>query len=278
MKTPRFFHTSRLIQQRESLSHFWSKGIFITIAISILISSFFLNNRVRYTQTNIVSVENQPLLIPIVIGVFVIALYLALMLILSIARERERGTLEILLIGPVNETAYVWGIFLAYLKIFILSITVFFLWSLVSTLILNMPFKWELSGIFLASILMAGELNAAGIFLVSLVKRPRHSLILFILIVLFLGAVHLADELVTQMAIASSSVAIDPLVVIRNLLMHANQVLSTFSPFSHLLQAVQELLNGNGVKYVEKLSVMLFEALGLIVLGSIVLRRKRGRE
>lgn len=267
----------KLIQQRESVSYLWSKGIFITISASIFLSSFFLNNLVNYTKINVVSVEKFPLLIPIFIGVLVIALYFSSMAVINITREKERGTLEILLTGPMNESTYIWGMFLAYLKLFIISITVFIIWSLISTLILNMPFRSEILGIFLASIFLATELDALGIFLVSLSKKPKHTLIFFILILLILGAIHLTDELVAQYISSTSSVVSDPLVVIRDILLNTNRILSLFSPFAHFFQAIQELLNENLIGYLGKLFVMFFETLILIIFGSVLLKTKRGQ-
>jgi ABC-type multidrug transport system permease subunit len=278
MKLSQFLKTANIIQQRESLSHWWSKGIFITIAASIFISSFFLNNRIRYTETNVVSVEIQPLLLPILIGVIVIALYLSAMLVVNIAREREKGTLEILLIGPVNERVYLAGMFYAYFKLFAIAISVFFAWTLASIFILNMPFKLEIAGIFMASILFAAEMNALGSLIVSIGKKPRHALIAFILVLLFLGAVHLTDELVSQYALSTSAVVTDPLIVIRNILMKTNQVFSAVSPFAHYYRGVQELLNGNLAGTIWKFVQMSGQAVVLLAAGTIVLRKNRGRE
>ena len=71
--------------------------------VACLAASLVLQNTLGYVSRNAVLSTRQPLFLPIAFMVAVVSLYLGLSAALGVARERDRGTLSVLLFGPVDE-------------------------------------------------------------------------------------------------------------------------------------------------------------------------------
>lgn len=263
------------IQKRASQSHLWGPGIFIIMTVSLMVSSILLVNSTRYTESNLLLVERQPLMVPVLVSSILVSLYLALLAAIAISRELDKGTLETLLYGPVDESSYILGGLLGHVRIFFLTLVITLVWSNLCVAILNLSFRLDLIGILAAGLFMASELIAFGIFSAIWGGKTRRALINFFLVIVLIGGLQLADLIVSGLVELQTSTVSDPVVVVRNLLASINQVLRWISPFAQGIQAMQAIISQQIGQFILSLLLMLLELL-LLIAGAVLLLRRKG--
>ena len=268
------WHTIQSIQERASQSKLWGLGIFIIMTIAFMISAILLVNSMQFTEINLLKVDDQPLQIPLLVGGILVSLYLSLLSAISVSRELDRGTLETLLYGPVDESTFLIGTFLAHMKVYIFSLAITLIWSNFCIWILNLSFNFEILGLLFASLVMSSELVAFGLFSAIWGGKARNATIYFILVILFLGGIQLADFIVAGLVQLNTSTVSDPMILVRNLLVSGNNIIHWISPFTQAQKAMQAIIAQQYGEYIVNISMMLFET-ALLIFGAILLLRKR---
>lgn len=268
-------HANGVIRGRYSQVSLGHLGIYVTITVALVTSALALHNTLRFTERNIVFVANQPLFLPILICAVLVSLYLGVTASISVSRERDRKTLEVLMYGPVDEAAFLLGIFIAQVQIFMIALAFTFVWSNLAVWILNLGFSWEVLGVFLASIVMTSAIVAFGQLTAVWGDKTRTALIVFILILLFLAGVQVADQVVSAIVISSSPTSNDPILIIRNALAVATRIIQWVSPYSQLVQAMDAVAKHSWTGFLSNLGVLLAQTF-ILLYGSIRLLRARG--
>ncbi|HHV54229.1 MAG TPA: ABC transporter permease subunit [Firmicutes bacterium] len=178
-------HATRLIAGRELRSTVFGIGIYIVMTIAFVLASYGVNSFLYNISQNGALAMPSPLLLPLFVAVFLSSLYLGLLSSLTISRERDQGTLEVLFYGPVDSFSYVMGKFIEQMLVF----GVFILFNLVFfafvALITNFGFSLDIIWLLLISFFVAASVVAFGIFLSSITKSSRASVFLFILFMAF---------------------------------------------------------------------------------------------
>lgn len=95
----------------------WSLYIFTTV--TVLASSLIILSYHGSIKEDGLLVTGSPLNFPFYLGVVVTGIYLSAAALISVARERESGTMEVLFYGPVDSVSYVAGKFLENLLSFV---------------------------------------------------------------------------------------------------------------------------------------------------------------
>lgn len=268
------FYAANLLRRRLSAATFFSWGIYITMALALLVAAVLLENNARYTQQNVIAVIPQPLFIPIWITTVLTALYLGLTGALTLARERDKGTIEVLLYGPVDEIAYVLGLFFAQVTVYAVLAGVALLWSNVATWWLNLQFTWELSVILLYSVLTTSAVAAFGLWVAAWGGRARTTLIFFILVMVGMLAIQVADQAVTLYILTTQPGITDPMIVIRDVLAQLTGVLQWLSPFEQMRLAMEALVARDGAGVAFNAILTLLQTIGWLGTGVALLKWK----
>jgi ABC-type transport system involved in multi-copper enzyme maturation permease subunit len=240
-----------------------------------MISSILLINGMRFIETNLLMVEKQVLLVPVLTNGILISLYLALLAAIGFSRELDKGTLETLLYGPVNELTFIIGSFLAYLKVFTITLIITLIWSNLCVWILNLSFRLDVLGLLIASLFMTAELIALGLFSAAWGGKTRNAVIYLVLVILLLGGVQIADFIVSGLVQLTTSTASDPMIVVRDILASINGITRWFSPFALGLHSLELIIEQSYTQYFLNIGLMILETIFLIG-GSIVLLKKKG--
>lgn len=129
-----------------------------------------------------------PLVLPLNIAITIGALYAAFAAAVSVSKERESGTMEVLFFGPVDAVSYVAGRYLEQLLCFALVLFLNLVTFLVLGQITNFSIFHTILPVIILSIPLVSSVTTFGILLSTLTSRTRTSLILLIvLLVVFLG-------------------------------------------------------------------------------------------
>jgi len=271
----KYFSPISVIKNRIQQKQLWSIGFFIAISISLIAASLILVNEFRYLELNIITVKQQILTTPILVMSLIISLFLGISASVNFSREYDKGTLELLFIGPVDEIAYILASFWAQIQLFDMCIIGIFIWSNIIIWLFNLNFDLNVMLILLGCVLMAMEIIAFGILSAVWGGKTRNSLVVYILFLLIIGGVQIGDNIVSSMVMLSSSTITDPLIFLRNVLKTANNILKWVSPYAQLQRSIQALLNGVWFEFGWILALMLFEG-GLLLIFSIHILKVKG--
>jgi ABC-type transport system involved in multi-copper enzyme maturation permease subunit len=273
-KWARYFHAIDVIQERVSLSRFWHLGFFLSVAAAFLAASLLLVNTFQFAEVNIVLIERQLLSVPVLVISLVVSLYLALGASVAVSREYDRGTLEMLIYGPVDELAFFAGNFWAHLKLFLGALAVTFIWANLIVWLFNLSFNFNILLLMLGGILMAAELIAFGLLSAVVGGKTRNALVVFVLVLVLLAGIQIGDTIVTNLVTVTGSTANDPLLFLRDVLAFLNRGIRWISPYAQVQTAFQAVLNRAWGEFALMLGLMLVEGAGLFFLGVRILSRK----
>jgi len=181
-------HTMKILAKRELLSSLYGWGLYIAIFISFLVSSFILKNFLQGIRENNIFISSYPLNFPLFTSVVIISLYLVIVSAISISREREQGTLEVLFYGPVSSFSFLMGKYITDMLLYFIILGFFAIYFLGVSLLTNLGFTIALVKAFVVSIFLASCVISFGLFISSLTGKVRSSIVWLIGILLaFLG-------------------------------------------------------------------------------------------
>jgi len=186
-----------------------------------------------------VTVLAQPFAIPLIVMSLLGGLFGALSSGISVARERELGTLETLFFGPITHRQYLLGKYLAHLALYTGMLAMFmvaiYLWALMTHLV----FEPGLLGVAAMSIAAASAMIGLGLLAGTLMHTTRGTLFLLVGFVLVLLALQIGEIALT---IAVSVGGIVSLVVLRDTVSAVNEVATWLSPLTYLLRGEEAAL------------------------------------
>ncbi|MCC6904586.1 MAG: ABC transporter permease subunit [Anaerolineae bacterium] len=269
----------RTIEKRNSQATFFSIGIYITVAVALFSAALALNNTVRSTDQNDALVALQPLsFAAIFLCTALVSIYIALTSALSASRERDLGTLEVLFYGPVDEASFVLGKFLAQVKVYAVVSLIVLVWTNVITWLLNIAFSLDTVFVLLTSIFVASAVIAFGLMVAMIGGKARSALIAFIVTVLVLVGLQIADVVVTTaIQIPENATLTDPVLVIRTALGVINSVVRWISPYAQLQLGMDALAQGVVPSYLFHVGITIIQTVIMLVISILVLRKKGAR-
>lgn len=206
------------------------------VAVAVGLAAWILSNDVALVRDNGLLVSAAPLRDPLVGSMLVVSLFLALLAVLSVARDRDQGTLEVLFYGPVDEPTYLTGKLAGLLGAYVAALPIL----LAAVGILSFLTRFEagprlIAGLAL-SVIPAAEVVAVGIMVSVLASRTRSSVLLFLSVVALFVVVGIGESLVSEIEIEDPSSSILPL---RDALATMDSWLERLSPFTYLQQTVE---------------------------------------
>jgi ABC-2 type transport system permease protein len=139
-------------------------------------ASFTLAIRPRYNP----ALRDAVNIVPGLIGV-ILTITLVMIMSLSLVRERERGTLEQLIVTPISKTAVILGKILPFLGIGFVQVTVVLI---AARVIFHVPSEGSLPLLYFFALLFMLGMLALGIFMSTLARTQTQALQLSLLIML----------------------------------------------------------------------------------------------
>ncbi len=269
------WHAANAIQRRASQSAFYSLGVYAAMSVSLIIAAVSVGNTLQFTEQNVIFISRQPIFLPVLINTIIISIYLAMISTLNVSGERDQGTLETLLQGPVDGFAFILGNFLAQLKVYAALALVAFVWSNLLTWLLHLQYSVAIGIVLVVSLAAAAVVIAFGMFVAMWGGRSRTALIYFILITLFVVGVQLADGIVAGIVLTANPSFNDPLITVRNVLGIANSIVKWISPYSQLDLVMTAMVDRAYLDAVGHVLVMLTQV-AVFLFGSVWLLERKG--
>mgnify|MGYP005854716305 CR=1 FL=1 len=233
---------TKILFKRDLLYSFYSWGYYGALFISFFASSFILKNFLDGIREDDILVSAFPLNYPLYITIIIISLYLVLVSAVSISREREQGTLEVLFYGPVTSRNFLMAKFWKdfFLGVIALGFTAVYFFLVSSFTNLGFPLgliRALVMGVFLISCVVS-----FGLFISSLTSRVRSSIITLIAIFGAFLAIQFSYSTLLGMEKESLSVS---LFYIRQTLQLIFQGVNWVSPFAFLSRGLDSVVLEN---------------------------------
>ncbi len=230
---------TKILFKRELLYSLYSWGYYGVLFVSFFASSFILKNFLDGIREDDILVSAFPLNYPLYITIIIISLYLVLVSAISISREREQGTLEVLFYGPVASKNFLMAKYWKDLFLGIISLgftAVYF--YLVSTFT-NLGFTPGLIRALIMGIFLISCVVSFGLFISSFTGRVRSSIIALIALLGAFLAIQFSYS--TLLGIEKESLSV-PLFYLRQTLHIVFQGINWVSPFAFLSRGLDSVV------------------------------------
>ncbi|MBE0477694.1 ABC transporter permease subunit [Candidatus Aerophobetes bacterium] len=178
----------RTLARRDFYSSLRGLGLYITTSVSFIVASFILKNYLESIAKSEVFASLNPLNSVFFLPMVILSVYLALISAVSISRERNEGTLEVLFYGPVSYSSYILSKYVNSMLNYVVGVAFFLAYFFGIAFITNLGFSYTLVGAILMSIFSISCVVSFGLFISSFTTRVRTSVIwLAGIFLLFLG-------------------------------------------------------------------------------------------
>lgn len=263
----------RVQAKREFRSTLNGLGIYVMLTLVFLGISYlyFRGTLVEVIDAGIINILH-PGQEPFYYAVGLAAAYLGLCAAISISRERDMGTIEVLFYGPVDSTSYVMGKYVQQMMAF----GVVLIFSLINFAIVTWATNLGMSqvlGLVILSIFLTSAVVSFGILLSSLTRKMTVSVILFLALILFFLGFNVVHSYL-QFLSASGTQLAPIFVYVRSVFDNASPVIGWISPLAYFDRGSLALFMGDTGGYLLSLASSLVYTVIALGLSVVVFNRK----
>lgn len=266
------WHAVKVATKRELRSTLYGVGLYVVLSLIFVAASYvFVNSVMRTVSDAGILALGNPITTPLFISMGLAAAYLGLCSSLSIARDRDLGTMEVLFYGPVDAVSYILGKYchqlLAYAVVLVFSLINFYGVSLVT----NVGFSADIAGIMALSIFLTSCMVSFGILLSVSSRRMIVSVVLFLGLVLFFLIFSIVHAWIMSITAQNLSTT---LVYVRVILDNANEFIKWISPVEYYLRGMNAVFRKDPAGYATSIVSSLVYTVVLLAVSVWAFRRK----
>jgi len=263
--------TIKALSKRDLHSTLRSWGIYIVAFLSFIASSFILKNYLDSIKADDILISADPLNYPLFVSVIIISFYLAILSAISISREKDQGTLEVLFYGPVSSLTYILGKYIKDILTYLVMVVFFVVYFWGVSLLTNLGFSYGLLKTILVSIFSVSCIVSFGLFISSLTGKMRNSIIWLVGILALFLAVQVGQTILLGMPGENMSPV---LTYLGDTLSVVSQGINWISPFSYLTRGIDYIYLDNALLYGLNILYSLAYSAILLLLSILILKRK----
>jgi ABC-type transport system involved in multi-copper enzyme maturation permease subunit len=259
-----------LLTRREAAMLLGHLPLYVALTAGLAVSSFLLQDQLDALRTDGPQGLADPLAGGLWAATLVVALFLGLSGAVSLARERERGTLEVLFYAPITTTTVVlarWGaLVISYVAALVLTVPYFMAVALLS----GFAFSTEFVTLMPLAVLLGAPPLALGVLVSCVARRVRGAVLVFMAIAAALLAVDLGERMTGAAATAgdqATAVSYGHLV-----LAAVAGALTWLSPFAYLSRLVDPLTTSSAGPYLRAAGGSVAYTAALLALAIAILR------
>jgi len=246
-------------------------GMYIAATGALVVLGWSLLSSVRAVRNAGLLVHADPFATPLAYAVIVLALFHAISAVVSAARDRERGTLEILFYGPIDELSYIAGKVGGQAVAYVVMLPVLLAAVLVLSAMTGFLVSSRILVTLAVSIIPAVQIVAFGVLLAVAATRVRTAIVLFVGVIAVLLGVSVAYALILLVPLENPN---SPILPLRDGLAAANAIASWVSPLSYVERIVDSSSTGAWRAALVSLGAALAYAAGTVAVATAWLRRR----
>jgi ABC-type transport system involved in multi-copper enzyme maturation permease subunit len=232
---------ARVIAWRDAKAAMRGWSGYLALSAATLAAAWMLIVELRALEAAGILVRSEIFRAPLAASLLVLALFLAVSAAVSVARDRESGTLEVLFYAPVDEVSYVLGKIGGLLVAYLAALPVLLACLFLLALITGFPMTAGVLASLPLSLIPAAEIVSFGVLLSIGTDSVRSALLLLIGIVVLLFSVSTGYRLVLLLPIDDPS---SPILPLRDGLAALNAFVRWVSPFAYFERIVAGTTSG----------------------------------
>ena len=263
--------TIKTLTMRDFFSALKGLGPYVAPTISFLVSSFLVKNHMGNIPENDILVSADPLIFPLMVSLVVAAIYLAMISSISISRDKDQGTLEVLFYGPVSPASYLLAKFVADIMIYLFVAALLIVYFAVTSVLTNLAFSSSLIKAIFISLFSAACVVSFSIFISSFTTKTRTSIIWLVALLLSFLAVEVANSFMLRLPEQSLS---SSMIYLRDTLSFVAGITEWVSPFSIFEKGIESISMNDIVNYSVTILYAVIYSLILIIISIYNLNRK----
>lgn len=267
----RALRVMKVLFKRDFLYSLYSFGYYVALFASFFVSSFILKNFLDSIGEEDILVSAYPLNYPLYITLVIISLYLVIISGISISREREQGTLEVLFYGPVTSGSFLWGKYFKDLCLGIVALGFTAVYFYLVSAFTNIGFTMGLVKALIMSIFLISCVVSFGLFISSLTGRIRSSVLALVAVLGSFLAIQFAYNALLGFEKESLSV---PMLYVRQTMSYVFRGISWISPFAYLSRGLDSVVLENPLLYLANIVYALVYSLIFMFLSVYVMSKK----
>ncbi len=264
--------TIKVLTKRDLVSALHGWGIYVVTVISFLLSSFFLGRYLGGIREDNILISTDPLrdflFFP---SVIIISFYLTILSSISVSRERDQGTLEILFYGPVNSLAFILAKYLKEMLTYLIIVVFFFAYFWGVSGLTNLGFSYGLAKAIFLSIFLVSCWISFGLFISSLTSRVRDSILWVVGVFLALWALYFGQGLLLSLTTEEMPAFLS---YVGGAVSYIYQAVWWISPLSYLSRGMDAVNVGSIWLYGMSILYSIIYSVVLIILSIFILKRK----
>ncbi|HYU18729.1 MAG TPA: ABC transporter permease [Chloroflexota bacterium] len=235
---------ARAIASRELRELLRTPDLYVALGVALTAASLAVRSVLAEVAQEGLVARASPLYLPLFVATVVLAFSAATTSAVSIARERESGTLEVLFYGPVDAASYVVGKYVAQLLAYLALCAPLAISLATYGWVTNLGFSADLLTGIALSVLAAACTIAFGLLLSSVCGSIRDAILLLVGVGLLLLGVQGGSWLLAGLPQREGALG-----VAAETLAAADRVVTLVSPYSYLDRGLQAALLGDAAAY-----------------------------
>ena len=255
----------------EFLKTLFSFQNYVAVFVSLCVAWLMVNGMINTVAQNGLIIEANPFILPFLATLLPYAVFLSLAVAVSLAREIEHRTFEVLFFAPIQFSSFVLGRFLGQLTYYLLAfplVLVFFIGYATS---LNLRIGPGFLGAIALSPFTVASVVGFGFLIAAYFRKTRVTIIVLLAVILVLLGVQFAHVLLPTLQPAEADTT---LLVLTDVVDVMYRVVEWISPFAHLTKGVDAAQIGAPELYGQVVLVALAYTLTTLLLSIWVLRKK----
>jgi ABC-type transport system involved in multi-copper enzyme maturation permease subunit len=271
VSAPPRWRVAGVIARHEAKAAIRGIGGYVALAAALVAGTWVVLVDVRALEAGGVLALADPFGPALTIAMLVLAMFLAVSAAVSVARDREGGTLETLFYGPVDELAYILGKVAGLLAAYVAALPLI----LASLALLGLMTGFALTaripiGLVL-SIVPAAEIVGFGVLLAVGTSRVRTAILLLVAAIVLLLGVGVVYRIVLLVPVADPA---SPVLPLRDALAAVDIGVRWLSPFAYLQRVVDGVVGGAWRSAAASLAIVVCSAAVMIALAALWLRHR----
>ncbi len=261
----------RLICAQTWCTMMFSPGPYIVLALGIAGTLLSLNNTLGVIHAGYLTVLTEPFWGAVAVMGLWSGMYFALLAGLSVAREREAGTLQVLFYGPLTHWEYMCAKFLAHVSAHAAMMVIFLGVCWVLAPLSALQFSLVLAPIAFIGVLAGSALIGSALLVAALTKAVRGMTLSLVGVFLLLVILQAGQGLLTGIVSESGFTG---LVILRDTFEILAGITRWISPVAYLMRGTEALLQANFAQALLASGILLWTGLALVTLAGGALRSR----
>jgi ABC-type transport system involved in multi-copper enzyme maturation permease subunit len=255
----------------EFLKTLFSFQNYVAVFVSLCVAWLMVNGMINTVAQNGLIIEANPFILPFLATLLPYAVFLALAVAISLAREIEHRTLEVLFFAPIRFSSFVLGRFFGQLTYYLIALPLVLVFFIGYATSVNLRIGPGFLGAIALSPFTVASVVGFGFLIAAYLRKTRVTVVVLLAVILVLLGVQFAHVLLPALPSTESGTT---LLVLTEVVDVMYRVVEWISPFAYLTKGVDAAQIGAPELYGKVVLASLAYTIITLVLSVWVLRGK----